>query len=84
MRVTGNTIYEHDEHGELLGIDVYHVFGEYDLGTGSGEFHSRVVRCTPNWDDNSPMLGSVRVTAPHDFREQLGDQVRAFKPSTPG
>ncbi len=48
MRVTSNTIYEHDEQGEVLVIDIHNVFNEYDLETGSGELYSRVVRYTPN------------------------------------
>lgn len=83
MRVTGNTIYEHDEHGAVLVIDVHHVFKEYDLETGSGERHSRVVRYTPDWDDYGPMPGSIRVTSIDDFREQLGDEVRTFEPLEP-
>lgn len=68
----------------MLVTDVYHVFDEYDLENGSGELHSRVVRYTPNWDDYGPIPGSIQVTSTDDFREQLGDQVSAFKPSTPG
>ena len=80
MRVTGNTIYKHNVHGEVLVIDVHHVFDEYDLETGSGELHSRVVRYTPDWDDYGPMPGSIQVTATDDFQEQLGDQLRTFEP----
>lgn len=83
MRVTGNTIYEHDEHGAVLVIDVHHVFNEYDLETGSGDLHSRVVRYTPDWDDYGPMPGSIRLTSIDDFRELLGDEVRAFEPLEP-
>ena len=80
MRVTGNTIYEHDEHGAVLVIDVHHVFNEYDLDTGSGELHSRVVRYTSDWDDYGPLPGSIQVASPDDFREQVGDQVRTLEP----
>lgn len=83
MRVTGNTIYEHDEHGAVLVLDVHHVFDEYDLETRSGELHSRVVRYTSNWDDYGPMPGSIQVTSPDDFREQLCDQLRTFEPLEP-
>ncbi|WP_256299355.1 hypothetical protein [Haloarchaeobius salinus] len=83
MRVTGNTIYEHDEHGAVLVIDVHHVFNEYDLETGSGELHSRVVRYTPDWDDYGPMPGSIQATSIDDFRELLGDEVRTFEPLEP-
>jgi hypothetical protein len=83
MRITGNTIYEHDEHGEVLVLDVHHVFNEYDLETGRGELHSRVVRYTSNWDDYGPMPGSIQVTSTDDFREQLGDEVRTFEPLEP-
>jgi len=44
MSVIGNTIYEHDEHGLGLVLDVHHVFDGNDLETGSEESHSRVVR----------------------------------------
>ena len=44
MSVIGNTIYEHDEHGPVLVLDVHHVFDGYDLETGSEEPHPRVVR----------------------------------------
>ncbi|AQL43295.1 hypothetical protein BV210_11590 [Halorientalis sp. IM1011] len=83
MRVTSETIYEHDEHGEVLIIDVHHVFNEYDLKSGSGDLHSRVVRYTPNWDDYGPMPGSIQMTSTDDFREQLGDRVETFEPLQP-
>jgi len=83
MRITGNTIYEHDEHGVVLIIDVHHVFNEYDLENESGELHSRVVRYTSNWDDYGPMPGSIQETSTDDFREQLGDQLRTFEPLEP-
>jgi len=83
MKLTGNTIYEHDEHGAVLVIDVHHVFNEYDLETENGELHLRVVRYTPNWDDYGPMPGSTQVTSTDDFREQLGDQLRTFEPLDP-
>lgn len=83
MRVISDTIYEHDEHGEVLIIDVHHVFDEYDLESGSGERHSRVVRYTPNWDDYGPMPSSIQETATDDFREQLGDRVTTFEPLEP-
>ena len=73
MRVTGNTIYEHNEQGEVLVLDVHHAFNEYDLEAGSGELHSRVVRYTSNWDDYGPMPGSIQETSTDDFRERLGD-----------
>ena len=63
MKITGNTIYEHNKHGEVLVIDVHHVFDEYDLNAGTGELHSRVVQYTPNWDDYGPMPGSIRETS---------------------
>lgn len=79
MKLTGDTIYEHDEHGEVLVIDVHHVFDEYDLETRSGECHSRVVRYASQWDDYGPMPGSIRVTATEDFRGELGNRVRPFE-----
>jgi hypothetical protein len=83
MKITGNTVYEHDKYGEVLVIDVHHVFDEYDLNAGTGELHSRVVRYTPNWDDYGPMPGSIRETSIDDFREQLGDRVSTFEPLEP-
>jgi hypothetical protein len=83
MKVTENTIYEHDKHGTVLVIDVHHVFTEYDLETGSGELHSRVVRYTSDWDDYGLMPGSIQVTSTDDFREQIGNRVRTFEPLEP-
>jgi hypothetical protein len=37
MKITGNTICEQDEHGEVLVIDVHHIFDEYDLESESGD-----------------------------------------------
>jgi len=59
MKITGDTIYEHNEHGEVLVINVHHVFEEYDLDAVSGRLHSRVVRYTSDWDDYGPMPGSI-------------------------
>lgn len=83
MQVTKNTIYEHNEHGAVLVIDVHHVFNEYDLETRRGELHSRVVRYTPDWDDYGPMPARIQMTAVADFRDQLGDKLREFKPIDP-
>jgi hypothetical protein len=83
MRVTSNTIYEHDEHGEVLVVDVHHVFDEYDLETGRGDLRSRIVRYTPEWDDYGPMPGSIRSMSPDDFQTHLGDSVDTFDPLEP-
>lgn len=48
MNITGDMICEHDEYGEVLVIDIYHAFDEYNLKTGSGDLQSRVVRYTPD------------------------------------
>lgn len=83
MKVTGNTVYEHDEYGEVLLIDIHHVFDEYNLDAGSGELHSRIVRYSPDWDGYGPMPGSIRVTSIDEFRDQLGDLVRPFEALEP-
>jgi hypothetical protein len=78
MKITGNTIYEHDEHGEVLVIDVHHIFDEYDLESEGGDPHSCVVRFTTDWDEYGPMPESVQVAPTADFQELVGGEVRTF------
>jgi hypothetical protein len=83
MRITGNTIYEHDEHGEVLVIDVHHIFDDYDLESESGDPHSRVVRFTTDWDGYGPMPGSIQTRPTADFQELIGGRVRTIDPLGP-
>ncbi|KTG25225.1 hypothetical protein [Haloferax profundi] len=76
-------LHEHDEHGEILLIDIHLIFDEYDLEAGNGELHPRIVRYTPDWDGYGPMPGSIRVTSIDEFQDQLGDPVRPFEAIEP-
>lgn len=76
MQLTRNAVYHHDEYGEVLVIDVHHVFGEYDLETMEGTLESMVVRHTERWDDYGPMPTSVRRTPVVEFRTAVSEPLR--------
>lgn len=76
MMLTEDTIYRHEEFGEVLVLSVHHVFETYDLDSQDGRLRSRVVRYTPEWDDYGPMPSSIRTTPVDEFRTAVGDAVR--------
>ena len=76
MKISSNTVYEHDEHGEVLVLDVHHVFKDCDLDTERGTLVSRVVRYSVEWDGYGPMPNSLRMAETERFREQVGKQLR--------
>lgn len=79
MNLTENTIYRHDELGEVLVLGVHHIFETYDLDSANGRLRSRVVRYTAEWDDYGPMPSSVRTTPVDEFRTVVGDAVRTWE-----
>ena len=79
MNLTENTIYRHDELGEVLVLGVHHIFETYDLDSGDGRLRSRVVRYTADWDDYGPMPSSVRTTPVDEFWTVVGDAVRTWE-----
>lgn len=83
MKVTSNIVYTHDEYGEILVVDVHHVYDEYELQTGDGELTSRVVRYTDDWDEYGPMPSKVRVISVDEFRTAVGDPVRTIEFTRP-
>lgn len=76
MGLTEDTIYRHEELGEVLVLSVHHVFDTYDLDSQDGRLRSRVVRYTAEWDDYGPMPSSVRTTPVEEFRTVVGAAVR--------
>ena len=83
MKITSNTVYTHDKHGEVLVVDVHHVYDKYELQTGDGELVSRVVRHTAEWDEYGPMPSSVRVTPVDEFRTAVGDPIKTVEFTQP-
>ena len=78
MELTENTIYRHDDFGDVLVCGVHHVFGTYHTDAATGRLRSRVVRYTAEWDDYGPMPSSVRTTPVDEFRTGVGDAVRTW------
>ena len=78
MRFTENTIYRHEEFGDVLVLGVHHVFETYDPDSRDGDLRSRVVRYTAEWDDYGPMPSSIRTTPVDEFRTGVGDAVRMW------
>ncbi len=76
MILTKDTIYRHEELGQVLVLGVHHVFETYDLDSQDGRLQSRVVRYTTEWDDYGPMPSSIRTTPVDEFRTAVGDTVR--------
>lgn len=68
MNLTENTIYNHDELGEVLVVSVDHIFETYDLDAGDGRLRSRVVRYTAEWDDYGLLPSGVRPLLSKSFR----------------
>ena len=79
MNLTENTIYRHDELGEVLVLGVHNIFETYDPDSRDGRLRSRVVRYTAEWDDYGPMPSSVRTTPVDEFRTAVGDAVRTWE-----
>ena len=78
MELTENTIYRHDELGDVLVLGVHHIFETYDPDAGDGRLRSRVVRYTTEWDDYGPLPSSVRTTPVERFQAGVGDAVRTW------
>jgi len=78
MELTENTIYRHEEFGDVLVLGVHHVFDTYDPDSQNGRLRSRVVRYTAEWDDYGPMPSSIRTTPVDEFRTAVGDAVRTW------
>ena len=76
MKVTRDTVYTHDEYGEVLIVDVHHVYDEYDLESETGDLLTRVVRYSDDWDDYGPMPSSLKGTPVDEFRTAVGEPVR--------
>ena len=84
MELVKNTVYQHDEHGEVLVIAVHHIFDEYDMEAESNQPQSRVVRYTARWDGYGPMPASVQRTPIAEFRNAVGDAIRTVEFTDPG
>jgi len=78
MKLTEDTIYRHEEFGDVLVLGVHHVFDTYDLDSQDGHLQSRVVRYTAEWDDYGPMPSSIRTTSIDEFRTGVDDAVRTW------
>lgn len=78
MILTEDTIYRHEELGEVLVLGVHHVFERYDPDSRDGRLRSRVVRYTTEWDDYGAMPSSVRTTPVDEFRTAVDDVVRTW------
>ena len=76
MNLTENTIYNHDELGEVLVVSVDHIFETYDPDAGDGRLRSRVVRYTAEWDDYGLLPSGVRTAPVEEFRTVVGDVIR--------
>ena len=79
MNLSKNTIYRHDEFGEVLVLGVHHIFETYNLDSGDGRLRSRVVRYTAEWDDYGSMPSSIRTTPVDEFQTVVGDAVRTWE-----
>lgn len=79
MALTENTVYRHDELGEVFVLGVDHTFETYDPDSADGRLRSRVVRYTAEWDDYSPMPSSIRTTPLDEFQTAVGDAVRTWE-----
>jgi len=78
MQLTENTIYHHDDLGDVLVCGIHHVFETYDTDTADGRLRSSVVRFAVEWDEYGPMPASVRTTPVDAFRATVGDAVRTW------
>jgi len=78
MELTENTIYRHEELGDVLVFGVHHVFETYDPDSRDGRLRSRVVRYTAEWDDYGPMPSSIRAIPVDEFRTGVVDAVRTW------
>lgn len=79
MKLASDGVYPHDEHGEVLVIDIHHVFDKYDVESTNGRLRSRVVRFATDWDDYGPMSSSIRVVPVDEFRDDVGERIRAVE-----
>ncbi len=50
MKIPSGTVYQQEESGEVLVLDVHHVFETYDLEAQTGQIGTRVLRHTNEWD----------------------------------
>ena len=78
MELTENTIYRHDEFGEVLVCGVHHVFETYDADAADGRLRTRIVRFAVAWDDYGPIPTRVRTAPVDEFRAAVGDAVRTW------
>jgi len=78
MQLTENTIYRHDDFGDVLVCGVHHVFGTYHTDAATGRLRSRVVRFAVAWYDYGPMPTSVRTTPVDEFQAAVGDAVQTL------
>lgn len=76
MELAKDTVYLHEEHGEVLVLAVHHVFETYDLEKQGGQPHSRVVRYTTDWDGYGPIPASVQTAPVEKFQNAIGDPIR--------
>jgi len=78
MNLTENTVYRHEDFGEVLVCGVHHVFETYDTDTADGRLRTRIVRFAVTWDDYGPMPTSVRTAPVDEFLAAVGDAVRTW------
>ena len=79
MNLTENTVYHHEDIGNVLVLGVHHIFERYDPESADGCLRSRVVRYTTEWDDYGPMPTSIRTTPVEEFRAVVGNAVRTWE-----
>jgi len=76
MILAENTIYRHEELGEVLVLGIHHVFETYDPNSQDGRLQSRVVRYTTEWDDYGPIPSSIQTMPVEEFRTGVDNAVR--------
>ena len=79
MNLTENTVYHHEDLGDVLVLGVHHIFETYDPEAADGRLRSRVVRYATEWDDYGPMPTSIRTTPVEEFRAVVGNAVRTWE-----
>jgi len=79
MEIEADSIYQHDEHREILVLGINRRYESYTTEEKTGVEDGVYVQYTDQWDAYGAMSGAIRSDSVTEFTEAVGEKLRQFE-----
>jgi len=76
MKIESDSIYQHEEFGEILVLGINQQYDTFETEEKTGIVDSVSVRYSTEWDGYGAMFGATRSEPLEQFVEAVGEQLR--------